>query len=375
MRRGIALFLALLLPLLALGCDKTGSDLGTYSTAPGNTADDKPVQEKTVGILFPNDTQTRWQEDAKKLSAGLEELGCAVQIAYSQNDPARQAEQMEEMVKGSVDCLIVAAVDSLALTGVLEQAKNAGIAVIAYDRLLMNTDAAACYVGFDDLRTGIAIAERIVKAKQLESAQAEDKSYTVEFFMGSPENNSAVLLHQGIMVTLKPYLDSGVLVCRTGRTAFEDVCTQDWLAERAKADCQKYLAEFYPEETPDILCAASDDLAGGCIAALEESGRENWPLIIGQDGAPEGVKQIVAGKQSVTMYKNYGALVFQCLTAAQQLLNGKTVENGEIVCHNGVKEIPALLTETILIDGDNYRQELIDSGIYTEQQLTPENSN
>lgn len=372
MRKGIALLLALLLPLLALGCDKTGSDLGTYSTAPGNTAEDKPVQEKTVGILFPNDTQIRWQEDAKKLSAGLEELGCTVHIAYSQDDPAKQAEQMEEMIGESVDCLIVAAVDSLALTGVLEQAKNAGIAVIAYDRLLMNTDAASCYVGFDDLRTGIAMAERLVKAKQLESAQAEARSYTIEFFMGSPENNSAVLLHQGIMLTLKPYLDSGVLVCRTGRVAFEDACTQDWLAERAEADCRTYLADFYAEEMPDILCAASDDLAGGCIAALEELGREDWPLIIGQDGTPEGVKQIVAGKQSVTMYKNYGALVFQCLTAAQRLLTGEPVDSGETVCHNGAKEIPALLTQTVLIDSDNYRQELIDSGIYTDQQLTPD---
>ena len=369
MRRGIAFLLALLL-LSACGCAKTDTDLSTYGTTPDNTVADEPTLGKAVGVLLPNDTQIQWQEDGKKLAEGLKELGFEAQIAYGQDDAFKQAEQMEEMVKAGVACLIVAAVDSLALTGVLEQAKSAGIGVIAYDRLLMNTDAVSCYIGYDDLQSGVTMAEQIVKAMQLEIAQAEEKSYTIEFFMGSPENNSAVLQHQGVMQVLQPYLDSGVLVCKTGRTAFEDVCTQDGLGERAKADCQKYLAETYSEENLDIVCAASDALAGGCIAALEEAGCKDWPFITGQDGALEGAQRVASGKQTLTLYKNRNTMIFQCLTVAEQLLTGELLQSDGVSCHNGEKEVPAWLTQTVLITGENYRQELIDSGIYTEQQLS-----
>lgn len=367
MKRLLVLLLALFMLGSSAACSRSPSGEADNSIAAPTTVG------KTVGISFPNETDPCWKNDCAALSEKLETLGCQVVPAYAADNPSLQAYQIAAMIAQPVDCLVVAAVDSLALTDVLRQAADAGIPVIAYDRLLMYTDAVSYYVGFDNEAVGISIAEHIVAEKQLESAKAESRSYTVEFFMGSPDDNNAVLLHWGIMQILQPYLDSGVLVCRTGRTAFEDVCIQGWSEEIAANDCKKYLTRFYTDRAPDICCAASDSIAQGCRTALEGAGYgagERWPLITGQNATLSAVKSILSGHQSMTVYKDRAALIRDCEAAVTAVLTLTPAENANAVCHNGTMAVTAFLSAPIAVDKQNYREILVDSGVFSDEQLS-----
>ncbi len=371
MRKVAALLLALLLPVLAAGCTQADVDIETVGTTSAAVENTSP-EGKTVGISMPNDTVQRWVDDAKALQTGLEAMGCRVVLEYAGDDALLQAEQIEGLIARKVDCLVVTAVDAFMLTDVLQKAKDAKIPVIAYDRLVMNTDALTYYIGFDNMTAGMEIGRYIVTGEKLETAAAEGRNHTIEMFMGAPEDHNALMLYQGIMSILQPYFDSGVLVCRSGRTAFEDVCTPNWSAETAKADCAQYLAEYYQEALPDILCAASDTLAQGCREAMEETDGvpgENWPLITGQDADLDAVRRILSGHQTMTAYKNYGALLQDCLKAAEAILTLAPLQSGNASFYNGVKSFPAFLTLPVTVDAQNYREVLIEGGIFTQEDI------
>lgn len=366
MKRIVSLLLLLTVMLTACGkgAAPAQSTDPTGETVYGSGAPD------VVGVCLPNNTDPHWQELAAALEEFLSQAGLSANVEYAGDDVSLQVSQVEAMVRQQVGCLVIAAIDSLPLNDVLLQAKRAGIPVIAYDRQLMLTDAVTAYVGFDSTQTGLSIADYIVAARQLETAQAESRSYTVEFFMGAGEDPNAQFIYEGIWNRLQPFLESGVLVCRTGRTAFEDVCVRD--AGAAQDRCYGYLEAYYPEDVPDILIAATDEMAGAMWEALDASGRlpaESGPLITGLGATPEGVKQILAGKQSVTAYSDRSEQVKKCLTAVQTVMAGKSLAYLSTIYHNGLVFVPAFFATTTLVDGENYQEILVDGGVYTQEQL------
>ena len=176
------------------------------------------AEGKTVGILMPTQSSERWINDGANMKAQLEEKGYNVELQYAEDDTAMQVSQLENYVSKGVDCLVIAAIDSGVLVNAEAQAKEAGIPIIAYDRLLMNTDAVSYYATFDNKGVGTVIANYIKEAKDLDAAREAGESYTIEFFMGSPDDNNALFLYNGIMEVLQEYLDDGTLVCKSGRT-------------------------------------------------------------------------------------------------------------------------------------------------------------
>ncbi len=372
MRRTLALLLALLLSMTAVGC---GADTAVETTTQANnitapTEETTSAANMTVGICLPEDSSD-WQTDAQGLSSGLESMGYLVELQYAQNDALQQMQQIERMITGQVNCLVVAAVDAFMLTDVLQKAKDAGIPVIAYDRLLMNTDAVVCYVGFDHTTAGVEIGNYIVAEKNLDTAAEEKRKYTIELFMGAPEDQNALMLYQGIMGVLQPYFDSKVLLCKSGRTAFEDVCTPGWSTEEAKTDCSQYIAEHYADTLPDILCAASDSIAQGCVEALEALEAvpgENWPLITGQGADAAAVERILSGQQTMSAYKDRQALVRNCVEVTESTLTLSPEKIGNASFYNGVKAFPGCLVWPIMVDAENCREVLADSGIFTAEE-------
>lgn len=336
MKRFLSLLMAALFVFLLAACGAQQAESQTPAVT--QTADNK-----IVGICFPNNTDARWEAEATALSQLLDGAGLTALVEYARNDVSLQVSQVQTLIAKPVSCLVIAAIDSLALADVLQQAKQAGIPVIAYDRLLMQTDAVTGYAGFDYQAIGVAMAEHIVKAKQLETAQAENRSHTIEFFMGSPENNNAVLLYTGIQQILKPYLDCGVLVCNTGRTAFEDVYIQNWSAELANTYCENYLASAYPDAPPEILCVASDEIADGCVSALENAQytlEGNWPLITGLGATDTAMQRLASGQQSMTAQMDFAALPAACfsLIASAKEQSGASWDGP--VCDNGTVSVP-----------------------------------
>lgn len=330
-------------------------------------------EQKTVGILMPTQSSERWINDGANMKKQLEEKGYKVELQYAEDDTAMQVSQLENYVGKGVDCLVIAAIDSGVLVNAEAQAKEAGIPIIAYDRLLMDTDAVSYYATFDNKGVGTVIGNYIKDTKDLDAAREAGESYTIEFFMGSPDDNNALFLYNGLMEVLQPYLDDGTLVCKSGRTSFEDTCILRWSQETAQQNCENYLTGFYADEKLDICASAFDGFAYGCKAALEGAGYkvgEDWPLITGQDAELMAVKNIISGYQTATIYKDTRLLAEKCVTMVQAVLEGAEPEiNDTEQYNNGKVVVPAYLCTPVAVDKDNYKEIIVDGGYYTEEQL------
>ena len=369
----IMLALAMVLALVACGAQTTpATEAAPAATeaAPAATEAVEAVGEgKVVGIAMPTQSSERWINDGANMKKQLEAKGYEVILQYAEDDVQMQVSQIENMVAQQVDCLVIASIDSVALTGVEAQAKAAGIPIIAYDRLLMQTDAVTYYASFDNEGVGRAIAE-YVEAK-LDLANTTE-TYTIELFMGSPDDNNAVLLYNGIMKVIQKYLDSGVLVCKSGRTSFEDTCILRWSQETAQKNCEDYLAGFYADEDLDICMTAFDGFAYGCRSALEGAGytAENWPIITGQDAELMATKNIISGHQTMSIAKDTRTLAEKCVTMVDAVLTGSEPEiNDTTTYDNGVFVVPSYLCTPVAVDVDNYQEVLVESGYYTADQL------
>lgn len=304
-------------------------------------------EETEIWISLPDENDDHWAKAGGDLKMLLENLGYPVTLSYARGDAQEQADQMVEAIEEGADCLIVAAVDSTALYDAAQLAHQNRIPVVAYDRLLMDTEAVSYYVAYDYKAMGAAIAEAIVTKKSLAQAQPEE-SHTIELFMGSPESSNALLLYQGVMEVLQPYFDSGVLVSKSGRTAFEDTCVIDWAPEGAAVALKGYLAEYYQEDAPEILCTVSDSFADVCIAVLEEAGwsYENWPVITGMGATETATEHLQTGLQTMTVKTDLLALNERCVQTVDDMLTGKTPElNDTQSCYNHVAVVPAYLCE------------------------------
>ena len=391
MKKFLALLLALVMTLALAACGGSGNtpannggnsgNSGNASDAGGNSGGEdttEPAGEqvgagKVIGIAMPTQSSERWINDGANMKAQLEALGYEVQLQYAEDDPQTLVSQVEGFVAQQVDCLVIAAIDGGPLVPVEEQAKAAGIPVIAYDRLLKDTDAVKYYASFDNEGVGTAIGQYIKDAKDLEAARAAGESYTIEFFMGSPDDNNAVLLHKGIMGVLEEYLNDGTLVCKTGRTSFDDTCILRWSQETAQQMCENYLSGYYADEPLDIACSAFDGFSYGIRSALESAGYtvgENWPLITGQDAELMAVKNIISGHQTMSIYKDTRLLAEKCVGMVNAVLSGTEPEiNDTTTYNNNVLVVPSYLCTPIPVDKDNYEEIIVEGGYYTADQL------
>lgn len=349
----------------------------TTQAAAGDTSTEaaKPAAAGgKVGVAMPTQSSERWINDGANMKSQLEALGYEVDLQYAEDDVQMQVSQLENMIASGVNCLVIAAIDSGALVNVEAQAKEAGIPIIAYDRLLMDTDAVSYYATFDNKGVGTAIGEYIKEKKDLDAAKAAGESYTIEFFMGSPDDNNALFLYNGLMEVLQPYLDDGTLVCKSGRTSFEDTCILRWSQETAQQNCENYLTGFYADDKLDICASAFDGFAYGCKAALEGAGyvvgSEGWPMITGQDAELMATKNIISGAQTMSIYKDTRLLAEKCVKMVQAVLEGAEPEiNDTEQYNNGKIVVPSYLCTPIAVDAENYQEIIVEGGYYTEEQL------
>ena len=360
---------------MAVGCgggnsaqtDAPAADAGTEAPAVADQEGGK------IGVAMPTQSSERWIKDGGNMKEKLEALGYEVDLQYAEDDVQMQVSQIENMIASGSQCLVIAAVDAGALTTVEAQAKEAGIPIIAYDRLLMDTDAVSYYASFDNEGVGTAIGEYVKTAKDLDAAREAGESYTIEFFMGSPDDNNAVLLHKGVMGVLQEYLDDGTLVCKTGRTSFEDTCILRWSQETAQQWCENYLTGFYADEDLDIACTAFDGFAYGVKAALQGAGytADNWPLITGQDAELMACKNILDGTQTASIFKNTSLLADKCVTMVEAVMKGAEPEiNDTTTYDNNVVVVPSYLCTPISVDKNNLQEVVVEeAGYYTAEEL------
>ncbi|MGN0412208.1 MAG: multiple monosaccharide ABC transporter substrate-binding protein [Lachnospiraceae bacterium] len=367
---------------LLVGCGSSSAPAA--SEAPAATEEAAPAAEATeeaapaaeangkkVGVAMPTQSSERWINDGSNMKKQLEALGYEVDLQYAEDDVQAQVSQIENMIASGVNCLVIASIDSSALVNVEKQAADAGIPVIAYDRLLMDTDAVSYYATFDNKGVGTAIGKYIVEHADLDPANPK----TIELFMGSPDDNNAHMLYAGLMEQIQPKLDDGSLVCKSGQLDFDSNNTLRWDQQTAMKRCEDILTRYYADEDLDIVATAYDGLSYGCMAALEGAGytEANWPLITGQDAELMATKHIISGKQTMSIAKDTRILAEKCVTMVQAVLEGAEPEiNDTTTYNNNVIVVPSYLCEPIPVDKDNYKEVLVDTGYYTEDQLAAE---
>ena len=349
----------------------------TEEAAPAADAEEAaPAAEangQTVGVAMPTQSSERWINDGADMKEQLEALGYTVDLQYAEDDVQAQVSQIENLIAKNVSCLVIAAVDSSALVNVEAQAKEAGIPIIAYDRLLMDTDAVSYYATFDNKGVGTAIAKYVEENMNLATAEADGKSYTVELFMGSPDDNNAVFLYNGVMEVLQPYFDSGVLVCESGQIDFESNNTLRWSQETAQQRCENILTANYADKKLDIAITAYDGLAYGVRSALEGAGYvvgEDWPLITGQDAETMACKNILSGHQTMSICKDTSLLASKCVTMVQAVLEGTEPEiNDTEQYNNNVITVPSYLCTPVPVDASNLEEVIVNGGIHSAADI------
>ena len=362
-----ALMAVALTALTACGATPAPAATGSGDAA-APAASESSGGGKKVAVAMPTQSSERWMHDGANMKAQLEELGYTVDLQYAEDDVQAQVSQIENMIAAGANCLVIAAIDSDALVNVEQQAKDAGIPVIAYDRLLMNTDAVSYYATFDNKGVGTKIGQYIVE----HCGATKDNPQTIELFMGSPDDNNAHMLYAGLMEQIQPMLDEGSLICKSGQIDFEDNNTLRWDQQTAMKRCEDILTRYYADEDLDICACAYDGLSYGCMSALEGAGytEANWPLITGQDAELMATKHIISGKQTMSIYKDTRLLASKCVTMVQAVLEGATPEiNDTEQYNNGKIVVPSYLCEPVPVDKDNYKEVIIGGGYYTEEQL------
>ena len=301
-----------------------------------------------------------------------------MELTYSDNDVTQQVNDIENLISDGVDLLIVAAIDGESLTTVLDSADEAGIPVISYDRLIMNTKAIDYYVSFDNYTVGVLQGQYVIDTLGLDLNDTS-KTYNIEFTAGDPADNNAPFFFNGAFDTLKPYIDAGILNIVSGQTAFEEVATATWDTATAMNRMQNILASYYSDGTQlDVALCSNDSTALGVTQAIESDyAGSNQPIITGQDGDEANLKNIVDSKQSMTVYKAVANEAVVTLALAQAILNGE--QPGEELtsqfdCEcaydtssydNNTGIIPSYLLTPTVVTADNIQEELVDTGYYT----------
>jgi putative multiple sugar transport system substrate-binding protein len=344
--------------------------------APASGQQGKVTEGALVGVTMPTTTSQRWISDGENIKRDLESRGHRVDLQYAQNDVPNQAKQVEKQIADGAKLLIIASVDGSALTQPLLMASEAGIPVIAYDRLLRGSPNVDYYATFENFRVGIYQAESLLTGLGLRNPDGSPGPaagpFNVELFAGSADDNNATFFFNGAMSVLKPYIDNGKLVVRSGQTDFQAVTTLRWDGETARKRMEEILTTTYRRTKVNGVLSPYDGISLGILTALKSNGYgPEFPIVTGQDAELGSVKSIIAGEQYSTIYKDTRELATATAAMAEAVLKGRTPPqlNNLNDYENGVKIVPAFLLNPVSVDKSNFHKVLVESGYYSDDQL------
>ncbi len=338
--------------LLILCITTTGCDLS-----------DKKIVK--IGVAMPTQTRQRWNQDGSNMERMLMEQGYKVDLEFANNEIELQLSQIRTMIDEGCKVIIITAVDANSLSEILDEAKSAGAKIISYDRLIMNTDAIDYYATFDNLAVGTMQGEYIEEKLDLKTGKGP---YNLEITAGSVDDNNTIFFFEGAMEILRPYIQTGQLVVRSGQVNLKQCAIPHWKEDIAKERMTNIIKNYYDKNHLDVALCANDSTAFGVINALKAEGygdeNKKMPLITGQDADRKNMKMIISGEQTMSIFKDTRML------AEQVVVEGKEPETNDIGNYNnGVKIVPSFLVRPQFVDKSNYKEVLIDSGYYYENEF------
>ncbi|MDX1870817.1 multiple monosaccharide ABC transporter substrate-binding protein [Mycolicibacterium sp. 120266] len=346
--------------LASVGCGRSTESAGTGTS-----------QKGTIGIAMPTKSSERWVADGQNMVDQFKAMGYQTDLQYGDDVVQNQVSQIENMITKGVQLLVIAPIDGSSLTNTLQRAADAHIPVISYDRLIKGTPNVNYYATFDNFKVGVLQAKYIVDKLNLAGGAGP---FNIELFAGSPDDNNATFFFDGAMSVLKPYIDSGKLVVRSGQTSFDQVATLRWDGGLAQSRMDNLLSQAYTTARLDAVLSPYDGISRGVISALKSSGYGNaakpLPIVTGQDAELASVQSIVAGEQTQTVFKDTRELAKAAVQESNAVLTGGTpMVNDTKSYNNGDKIVPAYLLDPVSVDKSNYQKVLVDSGYYTKDQI------
>jgi putative multiple sugar transport system substrate-binding protein len=359
--------------LVLAGCAGGGASTTTESTSTESTETTEAVAGGLIGVSMPTQSSTRWISDGENIKEVMEAAGFEVDLQYAEDDIPTQVAQLEAMLTKGAKALIIAAIDGTQLTDVLQAAADSGVPVIAYDRLIRDSENVDYYATFDNFQVGVQQATSLLVGMGVyaseDSTSADGPNaagpWNVELFAGSLDDNNAFFFFNGAMSVLQPLIDEGVLVVKSGQTDIEQVATLRWDGAVAQKRMEDLLVGNYAGDTVHGVLSPYDGLSRGIIAALVDGGytADNLPTITGQDAEVLSVQSMLAGEQYSTIFKDTRELAGVASDMAIAILNGEEPEvNDTETYDNGVKVVPSYLLTPYIVTVDNYEALLIDSG-------------
>jgi putative multiple sugar transport system substrate-binding protein len=351
-------------------CGSGRGGTGTASKSSGNAG-------ALVGISMPTQTDPGWKRGGDVAAAALRKAGYTVDIEYANNDIPTQVQQISNMLTKGAKALIIAPIDGTALSDQLDEAGKHGTKVVAYDRLILGSKNVNYYVTFDNNKIGeeqgTALLEGLGVLDASGTATGKTGPYNIEVFAGSPDDPNAALFYGGYMKIIKPYIDKKVLHVTSGQTDLASIGTPNWDPAKAQARMQNLIARYYSNGTKlDGVIAPDDNSGTGVISALTSAGyKGHLPVIIGLGAIPTGVKAVIAGEQYATIFKDLRLQANRAATIVDQDLSGKTVEiNDPQGFDNKVTKVPTYLYDAQIVTKANSQKVLIDSGYFTQADLS-----
>nr|WP_094726188.1 sugar-binding protein [Alloscardovia macacae] len=366
---------ALLVGLGACSATRSGSAGGSSSGAMEKGA--------TIGISMPTKSMERWNKDGKNLRTKLEKAGYKVILSYADDKPSQQNADIENMVNNNAKIIVVAAKDGTSVGPAVEKAHEAGAKVIAYDRLIMNTEAVDYYATFQLEQVGVLQAKYIIDKLGLE--KGAKGPFNMEVFTGSPDDNNAKFFFKGAWELLQPYFKSGVLKSISNHGGgvdgnftldkWQSISVMSWKTAQTQTDMESILDSSYAHgEKLDAVLTPNDDLAQGVINAIQtkrpdmKPGTDSWPVITGQDANEIAVANISQDLQSMTVFKDVAKLADAVYEMVVQLAEGKDVSGLNGSMNNGVVDVKSKLLDPLTLEKSNLT-EVVKANFITQERF------
>ena len=341
--------------------------------------EEPPAISGRVGVVLPTREEPRWIQDETRFRDFFAERGYEVEILFSQGDPARELANVQDLITRGVEVIIITPHDATAAAAAAEAAADAGVKVISYDRLILETEAVDYYVTFDSIAVGEAQAQYLVD-------HASGTGNPLYLYAGAASDNNAFLFFEGAWNVLQPKIADGTfyIVNSSEAVALQDKAeltreemgriigqiTTEWDFNVAKNLAEANLTAASADDKGDVFILAPNDGTARAIAdAFAADADITSYVVTGQDAEIASVQYIIDGKQSMTVLKDVRTLVNDAIDAAIAFLEGREPEATHTY-NNGVKDVPAKPSAVIAVDRENVVEAIIDSGYWPADEFT-----
>ena len=306
----------------------------------------------TIGVSLPWLGTQNWKEAETMFKEQLEAAGYNPIIQAADQKVPQQQQQIESMIENGAKVIVVGPIDGTQLGAVLEQAKDAGIYVIGYDRLLENTTGVDGVVQFGSVKTGELQAQALLDGLAKEKGEGP---YNIELFGGGPADPNAPNFFKGAMSVLQPKIDDGTLTVVSGQVDFTQCATADWDNSKAQARMDSLLSGFYSDKEIHGVLSPNDGIARAIITSCENAGQD-IPVVSGLDAENESVEWVWSGRQYSTVAKPTDALVAKTVEIINSLKDGNGMPATDVTADNGVMEVPIYELPPVVVTKDNAKE-------------------